>query len=413
MMNRSEFFKLQIASFISQSGSHFLTISLAAFVLLSSGSIVQSALVFVLSYLPSAFVSSRLGHWIDKNVSRKLLAANEILSIAASVLCGLAIYLKAPLFALSIVIAARSILLFTARTVASKWIKVISPPELQALRIKFFFLSFFLSTAVAGILAGSVLERATMLTVVAIDVATYFVSLMLILSLKDLQHAQVTGSTSEAQAVRLRETIGEILSNPTIQNHFLAVCLSQAIFQGAYSALVSFLPIVIFKLGASGIGYFQLAASLGITGGFLVVWLLPNLFAENRGQFPLRFVLLLSAGFIALFSCVSVTGSSSSLLSFTLFNLSYECIWLFNNSEFFRKSPPESIGRYQFTLASFASLVMAIFTLGYSFLLDSMLPQLAVASVLSVGALGWFLAARFSRTEKQKTDESFLRGAPL
>ena len=407
MQSRVEFSKLLLASFVSQSGSHFLTISLAAFVLLTSGSIVQSALVFVLSYVPSVFVSHRLGNWIDENLSRRLLAQNELLSILVSAACGLAIYFKVPLPILCLIIAIRSLLLFIARTGGSKWIKEISPAELQGVRIKFFFLGFFLSTAVAGILAGTILTYSSILMVVAIDIATYFLSFLLILTLKDLGQ---TPRPKPLSASNLVESVSQIMRNPLVRSHFLAVCLSQALFQGAYSVLVTFLPIGHFRLGAAGIGFFQLAASFGITAGFLVVWLMPGCLSGQKSSRFFRFLMVVTVGVVSLFGCTLVSTVQASLLLFLTFNLSYECIWLFHSAEFFKKSPVESIARFQFTLTSVASLVMAIFTLGYSSVLGFAGPLVAIPLVSGLALCLWFLGARTSGKETVQEPELLAGG---
>ncbi len=97
MHKRGEFIKILISALISQSGSHFLTIALSAMVFSQTGSAVKASLIFVLSYLPSVFVSSSLGGWIDRSISKRFLAANEVLAIAISILCGACVYYEFPI----------------------------------------------------------------------------------------------------------------------------------------------------------------------------------------------------------------------------------------------------------------------------------------------------------------------------
>lgn len=402
MHSRSEFAKLWAASFVSQSGSHFLTIALAGYVFATSGSIVKSALVFVLSYLPSVFFSAQLGNWIDLKLSRWLLARNELISIVASGLCGVCIAFQAPLVCLCVVIGLRSLLLFIARTGGSKWIKIISPPEFQAHRIRLFFLSFFLSTAVAGILAATVLVHGSIPLVVAVDIATYVLSFLMILLLRELPSHDTAISTPAS--INIISTVSEILRTQELRSNFLAVCLSQAVFQGAYTVLVSYLPIHTFKMGVGGIGPFQLAASVGITLGFGIVSLWPQIFQSHEGRWPFRMVLIL--GIASVIQCVTADLIPTSLLMFFSMNFAFECIWLFNQSEFFRKSPAKSIGRFQFTLTSSASFLMASFTLFYSALIQWYGVQIGVLSTLAAGLLLW----RLAQTKVSQNPESLSLG---
>ena len=376
MLNsKSEFRKLLAASFISQSGSHFLTIALSAFILMHSKSVVLASLVFVFSFLPSVLVSPKLGHWVDNKVSRWLIARNELISIVATILCGLCIYLDLPVGVLCVILGFRSILLFIGRAAAIKWLKLITQPEIQAGRIKLFYLAFFLSTAVSGILAAQALNHLSIWTVVIIDSISYLGGLSLYLSLKQIkvqESSQQNGQFGIGNAPTLVETLTTIFSLPALRTSFLVVCLSQAIFQGAYSVLVSYLPIKHFNVGASGLGWFQIAASIGITVGFLVNWFAPKFLSERVTNFPFRAMVASFFAMCALVLCVNASSVISSLIPFLVLNLAYECIWLHHNSEFFRGSPIHHAARYQFTLAAVAAFVMAITTLAYSFAIESL-----------------------------------------
>lgn len=400
MTNRQEFIKLQSASFISQSGSHLLTIALAGFVFSSSGSVVQSSLIFVLSYMPSVFFSATLGNWIDQRLSRWLLARNELLSIATSILCGVCIALKLPLAVLCALVAIRSLLLFVARTAGTKWVKIISPPEQQSSRIKLFFLSFFLSTAIAGILASAILSRSTIFAVVAVDVVTYLTSLAIIAFLKSPSLPPVSSFPTNGILSNVLHATREICANQNLRTPFLNVCLSQALFQGAYSVLVSYLPISKLGLGITGVGVFQVAASLGITAGFLTLWLQPNFLQNDRKGQSLSLVVTGIIGIFSLLGSASVPSVTGSFGGFLLFHLAYECIWLSSNSEFFKRSPAESLGRYQFTLTSMASFLMALTTLLYSIAIQNLGLMTGLVSVIFLVAVSW-IGAEVKSGEKK------------
>lgn len=388
MDNRAEFNKLLMASFVSQSGSHFLTLALSAFVLVSSGSPTQSGLIFVVSYLPSILVSAKLGHWIDQRIGKLLLIRNELISILSTVICGLLVAYKAPIILLCLVLGFRSLLMFVGRAASTKWIKIISPPDVQTARIKLYSLSFFLSTALAGVLLGLTIGQASIWKIVLIDVATYLLSAGFMFSLKTLPATAIIENTSEAgQQPRLTDTLKSILQMPLVRSSFLIVCFSQSVFQGAYSALVSVLPIQQFNIGISGVGSFQVAASIGITGGFLINWFLPKVFEEKRPNLPLRALVIGIGGVLSLLLAINTSALMISLLSFLALNFCYECVWLHHSAEFFRASPKLSAARYQFTLSACASFVMALSTLSYSFAIEHLGFLYGTVSILSVGVL--------------------------
>ncbi len=81
--NDLEFRIVLLGSFVSQIGSHFLTLALASYVLITTGSAVNSGMVFVVTYLPSILVGSALGAIVDRHISKRLLILNESLSVLA------------------------------------------------------------------------------------------------------------------------------------------------------------------------------------------------------------------------------------------------------------------------------------------------------------------------------------------
>lgn len=393
MHKRGEFIKLLLAAFISQSGSHFLTLALSALVFAKTGSAIKASLIFVLSYLPSVFVSSTLGAWIDRAISKRLLIGNEALSIFVSILCGACVYFELPIGVLCVTVGVRSLLLFTSRTAMTKWVKVISPDSLAASRIKLFFLSFFLSTVAAGVLASLFLGKVSIWSIVAVDAATYCLGIAVISLFQKLKIAHVLTDT---RANNLAATIAEILASPLLKSSFIAVCFSQAIFQGAYSILVSFLPLRHFDIGLSGTGIFQVAASAGIIGGFFINWLRPSFL---RGSF-LRLISCTCLGIGALL-LTTQTDLRLGVASFFVLNLAYEAIWLFHSSAFFANSPTNNVARYQFTLASVSSLLMALSTLGYAASIDQMNARAGVMLTVAIGLFGWFMVSRTNFAQKK------------
>jgi dipeptide/tripeptide permease len=345
-------------------------------------------MVFVLSFLPSILVGARLGHWVDRHISKWLIARNELISIASTVLCGLCIHYQLPMPVLCAVLAIRSMLMFVGRAAATKWLKQITPPHEQTSRIKLFYLGFFLSTAISGILASIVLKHASIWSIVVVDSASYLVGILLYLLLRSIPSPTVQETPPVSNPpVALLDTLSTIFAMPAVRTSFLIVCLSQAIFQGAYSALVSYLPISVFQLGVGGVGAFQLAASIGITAGFLVNWLGSSLLTERRPTFPIRSLALASAAIVFLLICVASPLVPLSLLGFLGLNFAYECVWLHHSSEFFRATPKNDAARYQFTSSSCAAFLMSLATLAYSAAVQYLGPVSGTVTVLIAGAL--------------------------
>ena len=146
--------------------------------------------------------------------------------------------------------------------------------------------------------------------------------------------------------------------------------ISQAIFQGAYTALVSYLPISHFRIGTEGTGYFQLAAFIGITLGFILVWALPHLLKDNRKGIPYRGLFVGSIGLFALSVVITTTSVYQAIVMFCLINIAYESIWLHYFAEFFHVSPKQFIGQYSFVLGASSAFVMSICVMGYAVAID-------------------------------------------
>jgi hypothetical protein len=381
-----DFRKLIAIAFVSQAGSYLMTIALSTFVLVKNNSPVEAGLVFVLSYLPSVFVSARLGTWVDKRISRSMLAKNEAIAALASVCCALLIHYDFGIFGVLILLGIRSVLMFISRVALTKWVKVVTPPELQMTRIQVFYLTFFLSTATAGVLAAVAL-KGSILTVAAIDVGTYLLGICLIAFLKPVSNPE-TVTEQKTETAGYFSTLGEIFRGPLTLVAFAMVCLSQSLFQGAYTLLVSVLPVRQFGLGVEYVSWFQLAASFGITIGFLINWWWPQIVSDGSSKWSPRAIGIFAVGVILMVLSVSSQSLSMSVLTFFGMNLAYEAIWLFYSSQFFRACPKQATGRYQFVLHASSSFLMACSTLLYSFLIQTneLLSSTAIYALIVLAA---------------------------
>ena len=99
---------------------------------------------------------------------------------------------------------------------------------------------------------------------------------------------------------------------------------------------------------------------------------------------------ILASGVVSLLLCVGVRNEALCLIAFCLFNVAYECIWLFNSSEFFKHSPAHSLARYQFTLTASASGLMAVSTVGYSLMIENY-GEKGFVAVMTIVIIFWRL----------------------
>lgn len=370
-----EFYKIFAASFISQSGSYFMTLSLAAATFVLTDSISGAAFVMVLSYLPAIFLSGKAGKQIDQKLSVKMLLFLELFSALTSVFCGFLLYYEQYLL-LIIPLCFRSYLTFATRAAMSKWLKVISPKEKQGIRIKIFLLGFFLSTTVAGILAGIALKgdiHDGIFNVIIIDFVTYMISMLVIYSLYETKEIRdkIRGGTVNINRIEagIINSLKEIFQNSILKKTFIAVVVSQAVFQGAYQAFISIIPSQ-FGLDISGISGFQIAASIGLIIAFLLLWGIPNFLEEKGKAIPLRTILTGIGGLIGIVSVVSFSNFTGSILSFGILTFFYELIWLANRTSFFVEAPLNHVARYQFLLDAIAAIAMSLCTIGYAVFME-------------------------------------------
>lgn len=365
---KAEFGKLFFAAFISQIGSHLLTLSLAGYVYVQSKSPVWASLVFVVSFLPAVGMSAKIGALVDRRVSKRLIITTEMIAIGLSILCGYCINMNLGMYVLCVALAFRSVVTFTGRTAFQKWIKLISDPDNQTNRIKLFLLGFFLSTVFAGVATAFLLSDKSIFTVVIIDVLTYLFGIGIVLTLR-AQHSNSTSSKDLGNLLdeNLITIVKEILDDPKLRNHFWLIAFSQSIFQGVYSVYVYYLPINHLKKTMNWVGLFQIGASLGIIGAFVILWIRPNILKMNLSWFSNRLIpIIFGVGIVAIYFVASIDSAIFSILGFLIVNLCYEMLWLFGISEYFRDCPPAKTARYQFACASIAALMMSFSILIFS-----------------------------------------------
>ena len=201
--------------------------------------------------MPSILASARVRHWIDTRLSRWLLAGNELFGVITSIGCGVCLFFRWHLAILAVILCVRSLILFTSRAGYLRWIKLITAePPLQSSRLKLFFFTFFLSTATAGFLVAMLLSKPSISLVVIIDVITYLVACGVATSLRPLQLVGTNATPMHKIDRSPLSTMREIRNNIGLYHSFVAVVLSQSLFQGAYSHLITYLPITELSLAS-------------------------------------------------------------------------------------------------------------------------------------------------------------------
>lgn len=396
--SRQDWPRLLGAAFVSQIGSHLMTLAVAAFVHRQTGSPVQAAWVFVFALFPPVLVSNPLGRWIDRALSRRLWIGNELLAGFISLLCGLCISSKQT-WLLYITLSLRSIVGFCGRACANKWIKLITPPEAQTNRLKLFFLTFYLSTAGAGVLAAYTLAQSSIWVLVEVDVITYLLGIVLLATLQPIATTMVSAEAPRSKKNSLGNLWQQLAHKPLLGLSFALVCGLQGLFQSAYCVLVTQLPMHHFSNTPTSIGAFQIAASLGILCGFGVNWFFPTSLQRNK--------VALGVGAVGL-SCLWLTVQFAhhnkqwlSLLGFGTMNFFFEWLWLFYTARFFQQSPTGQVALYQFVLSSTASFLMSLGILAYAYGIQLWGTQHGVqvvsAFLLLCSLLGIFVRSLYSR----------------
>lgn len=378
-----EFLKILLANFISQIGGHFLTLSITSFILLKTDSTFQMGLVLFFSFLPNFLFGSKMGEIVDKYFSKRFLILIDLFSILVTVIVGVAIYVDLPLFILCLLMSIRTIFQTISMCTIQKWVKIITPPNIQEERFKLLSFVFFISTAVSGILAGMVLSYGSIVPIITIDVISYLVAIVIYYTFQNVKVEKV----SEKSNISISSLIGlstllEIFSSVKLRLAFMFVILSQAMFQGSYYILVTFIPIKKLGLGTDYISYFQLAASCGIIVGFFIISSkkLKSTFIDNLKSNFLGPIALFMFGVVSLFMVSWTEELKTSLFFFFLLNTLYECIWLQYRSSFLKNCSTSNIGRFSYCLTTYAAFFMSLSTLLLSFLVEKF--NISVSSLI-------------------------------
>lgn len=364
MRKLTPFHSLWSATFVSQTGAHLLTLALSAFLLSKTGSLLAATNVFVFSYLPGAIFSAHLGRLIDRKLSRKILVMNDLAALVLSLLCGWVVATGKPFFLLCVLLSLRSISTFFGRAAVMKWVRLTAAPETLHSATQLIYLSFFLSTTLSGMLAIFALGSQSIWPVVGLDVATYLVSALIFLFIDDKSIISQRTHTA-LSPVRLHQyllSLEEMLRNPRLFPVVTTFVVSVALFQGAYCILINYLPLA-FATGRSGVGWFQLAASLGILAGFALNRTRGISARLKAGRTPILFSIGAVLGLLA--SCATSV-LLLSILAFFFFHFLFESVWLAAAAELVALSPADRVGEYQFVATSTATLLMSVWALVFA-----------------------------------------------
>jgi hypothetical protein len=396
--------KLLTAYGASQAAGHLLTTTLAATVLAEGHSAVLAALVLVINYLPSAFLTARLGPWIDRHGDRRrTLVAIEgtaaVLTVFSLLAAGGGL-----LVAMYVLLAVRAAAMAAARGGYARWLKQISPVEVQGRRMKLFTLTFLGAQTLAGLLAGAVLlgPQATLPgRLLVLDLGLYALAAGGVLLLCPLTEAR-GGAKLAAEPQGLSAMLGAIWATAALRESFTVVVLSQATFQAAALTLVTLLPAAV-GLGPGGSGVCQAAMGVGFLVGFAVVFQRPGLFWSGRLSRPCPCLAAAGAGAAALLLAAASGVAAVAVAAFALMALAFELLFLEHQAGFFQASPRHVVGRYQHLLSALGGLCMSLTCLLHALLCElfglavgtaAFLALMGTATVGAVGALARGRAAR-------------------
>lgn len=360
------------SSFFLQGGSHFFTLALSSYIYVLSKSPIQAALVMVFSFLPATFFSVRLGQLVDQKTSRGSMLLNLCLSFSMSLLCCLVFTAWPNIYAQCLLLGARSLSVFTTRGFLTKWIKIYAEQKSQEKSIKIFYLTYFLSSVGSGILVGHFLKYQNVYILAAMEGVLLLTGLALFARLPFAAVTQEIRNQTQGNKEPFSAVLQQIASAPNLKVHFSLVCIATLVFQAAYSALVTNLPLRYFSLGAAGVGKFQVAASIGIVCGFLVIWLWPNLLQSKRNYLlPISISIFLGLSCLFAIAVLSYQGSVSiALVAFMALCWIFEVLWLYSMSKVFTAAASSSIGTIQFLLNTLSSLLMSLNTLAYAIFIE-------------------------------------------
>ncbi len=126
-----------------------------------------------------------------------------------------------------IILILRSLLMFVGRSASIKWIKITSSPETQQNRIKYYFLTFFISTAVSGLFATLFLQKLNIWQVAIVDSVSFVLAIITFSFLRYQVREQDRSAGMSLSMNTSLKTLAEILRMSSIRNSlYWFVCAS-------------------------------------------------------------------------------------------------------------------------------------------------------------------------------------------
>jgi hypothetical protein len=195
------------------------------------------------------------------------------------------------------------------------------------------------------------------------------------------------------------ETYRQILRDPVLARHFFIICLGQAVFQGGEQVIVSVRGSALAANGG-GVALLQMAASLGLLLGFVVLWLLPRLLRDRLSRIGSAVVIGLG-GFVLSTQTDSLGWVLAAFLAMTAV---YELLDLNSTSLFFQASPAAHTARYGLATTVLSGTCMSVAVLAYGLLIDALgfsagslaLLALCVAVIVAASLVLYFPTRRAS-----------------
>jgi MFS family permease len=381
--------RLYLTTFITGVCGNMIIIFISAYVYDTTGDPALSAAILAASFAPQAFATRIIGSAIDKYGSVAALiflsAINWCVGVAALELVRSA----GSVFVILPLILVRALCAASERANTVKLLR--SAVGLAAIRNALSIMNFvyFAATAIAGLglivislksvtfLIGVVTVLYVGVIAVALPIAAYRGRL----DQERKTEVDIVVAVS-AETVREREKLIQSLGL-----YIWLVRVSEAFYQGAYSALVTYIPLHIFATSHVSVGAYQVAASLGIVLGFGFAQLLLR---ASRNAKQIVFIVGVCGAFASIGWIASVNDGFplwGSLMAFCVLNIGYETIWLFATVRIDADAPFDQVAEISFRTGAWAALWMAVLAVSYGFILKSDISN--QFSAVALAGAGW------------------------
>jgi hypothetical protein len=389
------------ANLASSAAAVMVNITAAAHVKQVTGSAVWAAVAIVVAYLPPLFIGSYLGGLIDRKLRRSGILVAEIVSAVATVGCGAAIAVDAPLAVvlalLGFLLSIRSLAVAAVRNSLTRWMKLDAPEAVQEGRMQMFIFTILLALPTSGLAMGWAASvncpLAVSITAAALAFHVAALGVMTRLPARPPEAPKVVDPPNNGRQEGLLDTVRSILADRKLGLLFVACLFAQPVFQAAEQVLVS---VKGNSLGTAAMAQMQTAGGVGLLIGFGLLQLVR---ARGVGVWTTAFVV--AVGLASLVLTASFETEGSVLSAFLGMTLVYEFLDSYYFGRFFKQAPPAHVARFSITATNLGGTLMGISAVGFGLTIDALGfgrgAAVFVVSAVAYGLILLWVANRFRR----------------